>query len=123
MAEWPSDLPNFATPSGYQESFGNNIIRSGMDLGPAKLRRRATAAVRVISFTQTLTSEQIQILESFYLTTLQHGSLPFTWTHPRTGIAIANVQFAEPPSITPSGGGNYFEVSYKLTQIPQTELP
>lgn len=123
MPTWPTELPNFATPNGYQESLGENSIRSAMELGPAKVRRRSTFTPRTISFTQVLTSEQIQDLETFYLVTLVNGSLPFTMVHPRTGATITTAVFAEPPTFTPQGGGNYFEVSYKLTQIPHTEIP
>lgn len=41
----------------------------------------------------TLTIDESAILDAFFDDVTQGGSLPFTWTHPRTGVAV-QCQFA-----------------------------
>jgi hypothetical protein len=114
MASWPGTLPDFVTIDGFQETIPSNVIRSGMDTGPPKLRRRATSAPRPINCTQILTAAQVADLETFYMTTLTGGTQQFTWKNPRTGGAVTTMRFVDPPSWVSAGGGGYYEASYKL---------
>jgi hypothetical protein len=61
-------FPAFGPPVGasFQEAPPNNLLRSPMDVGPAKVRRRTTANVRVIGMTYMLNSDQMVTLDSFY---------------------------------------------------------
>lgn len=96
MAAWPAQLPAPALNS-FSESLPNNTIRSSVDVGPAKVRRRTTANVRPISFVLKLTSEQWDILEDFFLNDTFSGSDSFDYTHPVSGLGLT-ARFAEPPS-------------------------
>ncbi|QLH37711.1 MAG: hypothetical protein HWD60_00095 [Defluviicoccus sp.] len=42
-AVWPSSLPQKPLVDGFSETAPNLVVRSPMDVGPAKVRRRATA--------------------------------------------------------------------------------
>lgn len=115
MPVWPSTLP--APKLGtLNESPPDNTIRSTMDKGPPKLRRRTTANVRPISFGLVLTKEQVQILDDFYIDDVFSGSIPFTFEHPRT-LAIVQAQFAEKPSWGESEGVCY-NASISLEILP-----
>lgn len=95
MATWPATLPAPAL-SSLQESPPDNLIRSAMDKGPAKLRRRTTANIRPISFTLMLTPAQVDVLDIFYDVTTFSGVDEFDYTHPRTGNPVT-ARFADRP--------------------------
>ena len=113
MADWSTALPQELAVNGYQESFRDNCVRTSMDVGPPKVRRRATAAPQLIRGTQVLTSTQVGSLRSFYRDTLNDGSTSFNWTHPTSGSTGVEVYFAAPPVLTALGGGN-FQASYEF---------
>src|SRR5437870_11881029 len=106
MAVWPASLPQTVFADGYKEEFPMNALRTQMDAGPPKMRRRYTAAFRPFTGTEIFTTAQVATLDTFFVTTLQGGALAFDWSHPRTGAA-ASVRFTKPPVVTSLGGGVY----------------
>lgn len=115
MPTWPTTLPQDALRQGYSESPPAGLIRSQPDIGPAKVRRRTTAAVRPVSVTASMTAAQVAIFETFFVTTLKHGSLSFDWINPRTKAATT-FRFTEAPQYE-ADGANFF-VSMKLEVLP-----
>lgn len=94
MATWPS---NFCAMSGsFQEESPDNTIRSSMDTGPAKVRRRSTANVRSIGFKMRLRKADIANLDTFYQSTTFGGVDPFDYVHPRTGVT-EQARFVQSP--------------------------
>jgi len=79
-------LPEFPLSDGYDDSLRDNIIRSDMATGPAKIRLRSTSAPRLINVQYHLDTAQKQILEQFYLSL--GGVNPFYWTTPDTGETL-----------------------------------
>lgn len=84
---WPAGISFIAQPSSYRESGPKgNVIRTDMENGPAKSRRRFTAAVRHISGnTDILTDAQVATFDTWFTDTIDDGALAFTATNPRTG--------------------------------------
>ena len=115
MASWPSTLYGTVLKSGYNETVPENIIRTEMDVGPAKIRRRGTAAVRPFTFNLFLSPTQLSALDTFYVTTLKSGSLSFTFKSPRTQVE-GDYQFVAPPSYSPSDQG--YIVTCQLELLP-----
>ena len=115
-AQWPLTLPASPLAESYAETAPDNIIRTATDQGPAKLRRRTTAAVRALRFACILSAAQTEILDTFYLEDLQGGSLPFLHTHPRTAAA-AVMRFKAPPEYISLNGG-YFRATLDLEILP-----
>ncbi len=103
---WPLGLPQKLQASGYQESAPSTVVRTAMDTGPAKIRRRMTSAPRRIKGSVMLTAEQVAILDEFFLSTLSGGAVAFDWLHPRTG-ATASFRFVSPPAYQNIGGTTY----------------
>lgn len=104
MASWPSlPAPLINT---FRESTPDNILRTQMDKGVAKVRRRTTANARNIQFTLLLTEAQVSTLETFYITTLTSGADEFTYTHPRTGDSVT-ARFTQPPAYSDVNGVVY----------------
>jgi hypothetical protein len=115
MASWPDELYGTILKSGYNETVPNNVIRTEMDVGPAKIRRRGTAAVRPFTFNLFLSPAQLATFDTFYVTTIKSGSLSFTFRSPRTQV-IGDYQFVAPPSYNPSDQG--YIVSCQLELLP-----
>lgn len=116
MATWPTGIPDYVLQNGYTESPPNNIIRTQMDKGPAKIRRRTTANVRPISAMMELTAEQVEIFDSFFVDDCKDGSLRFEWNHPRTGAPV-EFRFVGQPEYTPIGGDTWI-VRFNLEIMP-----
>jgi len=83
---WPTTLPA-PLQDGFSETPPDTSVRSSMDSGPDKIRRRYTAGPRLFSLKYHLTKALVATLDDFFVTTSRSGSLAFNWTHPRTGAA------------------------------------
>ena len=68
------------------------MIETEMDAGPPKARRRYTAGIRMVRGTIRVTKAQRATLDTFWVTTLEGGTLAFEWIHPIT-LATANFRF------------------------------
>lgn len=115
MAVWPTSLPAPALNS-LQESPPDNVIRTNMDKGPAKVRRRTTANIRPISFILVLTAAEVAALDTFYVDDTFSGSEAFDYTHPRTGLACT-ARFVSPPEYSEREKAGY-TVSVSLEIMP-----
>jgi len=105
---WPVGLPNDVLGNGYEEHPPRVILRTPMDIGPAKIRRLISNDIRPISISMVLTLAQVATFDSFFMTDLFGGALRFTWTHPRTGAAIESrimTDSNQGPRYTNLGGG------------------
>lgn len=103
---WPPTLPDYLLKDGYSEMPPEVTLRTRMETGPAKVRRRATNAVRPIRGTVRLSAAQKALLDAFYVDTLVGGSLAFDWVHPVTRGA-ASFRFVTRPTFTPAAGTNW----------------
>ncbi len=116
MATWPASLPQYVLVEGYSEAPPQNTIRTSMDVGPPKMRRRSTAAVRPITGNQHMNKTQVAALDTFYVTTLNSGVDQFDWVHPRTQSAV-DFRFTAPPQYE-SLGGTAWMVTLSLEVMP-----
>ena len=91
MPAWPATLPQSPLLDSYSEEAGDNVIRSPMDMGPPKRRRRFTARVDKLNLSYVMTTAQFATFETFWRTDLADGALPIDMNHPRTGVAISAV--------------------------------
>lgn len=114
MATWPTGMCPLA--GSYNETPPNNTIRTSMDRGPDKVRRRTTANVRPISFKMLLTKTQLATFENFFQNETFSGAEAFDYTHPRTGAAV-RARFVNPPSWSDRGRSMY-DVQVQLEILP-----
>lgn len=117
MAVWPGTLPVIPLVAGYKESPPDVLIRTQMDAGPARVRPRYTAGVRPIIGEIVCTPTQVATLDTFYVTTLLQGSLPFDWISGRTGATVA-YRFVKPPTYQPDGSKELWLVKLELEMMP-----
>ena len=113
---WPTTLPQQLFVNGYSQSFAETTIKSDMDAGPAKVRRRFTAGVEPVSGTMLLTETQLGYLRTFFVDTLLGGSLRFSWTKPPAHTTACEMRFTAPPSWTKVEGD--YEVNLSLEVLP-----
>jgi hypothetical protein len=85
---WPSTLPASPLYDGYSESMPNYTLRSSMDSGPSKVRRKCSALPWMMTVNFNLSASQLSALVTFIETTLIGGTLRFEFSHPRTGSTV-----------------------------------
>ena len=116
MPTWPASLPQSPLVSGFSETPPETSLRTEMEQGPAKVRRRTTAGVRQMQMSFNMTKTQVAALDTFFTSTVNSGATAFDFTHPRTTSTVS-VRFVSPPSYTPLNG-EYFNVNLELEQLP-----
>ena len=112
---WPAGLPQRPMVGGYQERFSETVLRTAMDAGAAKTRRRFTSAPRQFELTFRVTALQADLLQTFFETTTAGGSLPFSWVNPRDGSA-GEFRFMEVPRVS-AVTATMFSAAVKLEQL------
>lgn len=117
MASWPSTLPQSPLVRSLTETPPNDLIRTGMSVGPDKIRRRSTAGIRKFGMSIFLTKAQVQILDDFILSTLNGGTDIFTWKNHRTDAAIS-LRFVSLPSYRVIGNGDFYTAGLSLEELP-----
>lgn len=111
---WPTTGSFPQVPQkGFTESIGVSVIRSPMDAGPAKQRRRSVG-VNTMDLSFILTTAQTVTLENFIKNTL-NGVKRFSFPHPRTSATIE-------ARIVPSGESEFFRLQYLAPGYWQTSL-
>lgn len=120
MATWPSTLPGLEL--GAELSQQESFIRSPMDTGPTKQRRRFTATSRYLSGTMLLTKTQYETLDTFYKDTISYGSDAFDYTDPVDNSTTVSARFISPPSFTAligaAGGVDFWRANIALELLP-----
>jgi hypothetical protein len=99
---WPTSLPQTPLLGSFAESLNINSIRTPMDNGPAKTRRRSRLPTP-IQCAFTMTGAQIVTLEDFVKNTL-FGVRRFNFTHPRLRTTCE-------VKIVPGSDGKYYDLS------------
>lgn len=106
-ATWPASLPQNILQRGFREKEQPQHARSQMDVGPAKMRRRYTAPIKIVNATILVDSTQKAALETFYSTTLGGGVLDFTWKDFITGSS-QDYRFTDSIEFTAASPTNFY---------------
>lgn len=138
---WPVDLPQFVERQGFSEGFADGRLRTKMDAGPAKTRRRSSSAARPIQASVRVSVDGKMRLKRFWDEDTASGALPFLMPDPTAdGLALIFddgsrlldqdgaplldtawllVLFGEtPPNAIPAAGGAWYMVSFSLSVLP-----
>lgn len=98
MAVWPATLPApLATDYGFDIT--DATVRTDMDSGPARVRRRFTAAPDMLSASWKFTEAQMAIFRTFFEADAQHGAAWFDLSLKdgrAAGAVTREVRFASP---------------------------
>ncbi len=107
MPTWPTVLPEFVLRNGYQEGFKDLVVRTKMDTGATKRRRRFSDGPEDHKFPLYLTSAELDVFKTFFEVVLSSGALSFDKIHPRTEI-LETWAFTGPiPPVTAIGPDIY----------------
>lgn len=117
-AAWPAGLPQCPILNGFKEQPQPSTTAFKPEIGPPKIRRRTTAKSWMTDMVYRMTNAQLLTFKTFYETTLEDGSLPFTQNHPVTKVNH-NWMFdpANQPQIQRTAP-NASTVSFTLMRIP-----
>jgi hypothetical protein len=111
---WPAELPATLLMEGLSAKPKSNVIRTAMDAGPQKARRRYTASTKIFTGRLLLTAEQRAVFEQFYRTALADGVLRFNFTDPQT---LEGREFRFTEDYTETSVDGRFEVSLSLERM------
>ncbi|MCA9344988.1 hypothetical protein KC946_04085, partial [Candidatus Saccharibacteria bacterium] len=109
---FPSSLPGSLIKND-SETPPDRVIRTAMDAGAGKVRRRFTDGIRKRSFTFFLNKAQVAILDSFFLS---NDAIAFDFTDPRTE-SLVSARFTAAPVYTRLSQ-EYFEASVEMEILP-----
>jgi len=95
----------------------DNAVRSQMDAGTPKARRRFTAVGEDVRLAIVVNKAQADALDAFYSVTLK-VVLPFTWKHFRkAGYPACDYRFKAPPQYVPLGF-DLWRADLELERLP-----
>lgn len=94
MAQWLNEFK--ILKDSYKEDLPDFLLRSNMDVGPAKIRKRTVATPYKITFSMLLTTDVFQTFKMFYKT---NGALVFDFNDPMTNEPL-KARFDQVPSMT-----------------------
>jgi hypothetical protein len=137
---WPAALPQYLLTRNYSEDDPDTVIRTQMDAGPAKIRRRFTAAVRQLAGMIVVDEDQLDTLSDFFMNDCAGGAIAFQWTMqrrqrdtaeptdtsqitdtsllPLTFVGTNNYRFVKPPRYSDTGDGAHYEAALSLEILP-----
>jgi len=103
---WPSTIPQKPN-TDYSETSGVLIMRTPMDAGPAKMRRRGKRTENMqVSF--DMSTSQVDTLDTFIKNTLR-GTARFGFPHPRLNETVE-------ARIVPQSDGAFYTITYILPE-------
>ena len=111
---WPELLPSGLLADGFSKQPQSNVIRTAMDAGSKKARRRYTARAIRYSGRQVFDTAELAVFEQFYHTVLADGVLRFNFADPIT-LETAEFRFTEDYTVTEIEG--FYEVTMTLEKL------
>lgn len=101
---WPSDLPQEQF-LGIEDKRKRGTIRTNMDKGPKKVRKRFSAAVRRVNLEIYLEGSERADFDDFFKNDLDEGAKKFDWEDPVDDETV-EFRFIEYPSLKLVRGGS-----------------
>lgn len=112
-AAWRPSLPKQSSDISITPM--SNILRTTMDVGPAKVRRRSTKEIlRVTVSNVAFTAQQVKEFDDFWTNDLGGGVGTFTWEDPRTDESTT-YRFVVRPVFSMIAGGEHQRRLYLAT--------
>jgi hypothetical protein len=108
---WPELLPSGLLAEGFNKKPQSNVIRTTMDAGPKKARRRYTARTVKYSGKQVFSILELAVFEQFYHNVLADGVLRFNFSDP---VTLETAEFRFTDDYTVSAVEGLFEVTMQL---------
>jgi len=93
---WPAALPYTLTARGYSTARNHNVIRSPVDVGVPKQRRRFLHSTDRRAFRLRIKGEHLAAWNTWIDTTLAGGALAFDWPNPEDTDTTESVRIVMP---------------------------
>jgi hypothetical protein len=121
LISWPDTLPiPLITP--YDEQIAEVALRTPMEVGPAKVRRRFTKSWRVFKVAFDLDQEQRDTMIDFFVNRCRDGELSFAWPNPEWAdpdAASLTFRFIPPLRMAEMGVGGLWRATVGLEIPPE----
>lgn len=106
---WPTDLPSCPIMDSLRiNQTADGPIRTDMNAGTTRARRRVSLRIAQMSLSLRMTSAQVTTFKTFHEQTLGDGAARFTMPVLFVGGKVTRtVQFADQPSYQMLGGGRW----------------
>ncbi|MDD3492349.1 MAG: hypothetical protein PHZ19_02480 [Candidatus Thermoplasmatota archaeon] len=116
MESWPATLPQEFEVGGFSVTPANNVVRTQVDAGVPKRRRRFTKGVSTIDGKMSMDLAQYLIFKAF-VASLNDGVDQFSF--PRPGYCSGTIAVSLVPDKTKIDhlGGDAFEVALSLETL------
>lgn len=114
---YPPELPQAPQRGTFNQQNQPNTIRSSVDVGEAKVRRRYTYPIKKEQWALILTPEQLDIFLSWYENDLLSGVNRFDFEDTLTGI-LEEYRIASMPIYAPYGKCGGYLVNFNVEQLP-----
>lgn len=124
-AVWPPDLPQAPQRGGYSEKYPNQLLRSDMDTGAAKVRRRGTSKPHNLTVKYVMYEDELELFKLFVSEALQEGAICFDWPHPVLRRYVRARMVGGQDSLfteSPFGDTLCFEINFILEFWPHAPL-
>lgn len=108
MATWPSEFK--VLKDNFKDGLTDRTVRTSMDIGPAKVRRRTFLVVENVSLSMILTNEVYQRFKQFYY---DNDALIFDFTRPDTEKTV-QARFSTVPDCSIQDNMWYINVSLEI---------
>jgi len=116
MPTWPASLPQSPLFGGYRRQEPDLLIRSQVDAGTPKVRKRFTAAAAPAAFPIIVTDAQKATFETFFKDTIASGALSFDLELPDIS-GLSTVRLTDPPTYVPIGP-NSWRIDLEILILP-----
>lgn len=114
---WPATLENKVNSGSFTFQIGETVIRTQMDVGPNKTRRRSTKSIDTYQVSLLVKDfNEFTDLYDFYDVDLNGGTLAFDFLDPLTNTT-REFKFSSPPSFSSLGAG-VFTASMQWETVP-----
>ncbi len=113
MTAWPAELPQIPDRDGFKETGPKLQLRTKMETGPDKVRRRTTRGTRKQTMSFLMTTAQTFILDDFY-----EQNVALTWDFPKPrGGTVKKFRFTEKEIDYTPAGGDYWRVAVEVEEM------
>jgi len=116
MAYYPAELPN-PLRSSFGRNQTSNTIRSQMDIGEAKVRKRYTLPIYSESWTLALDTNAVAFFNTWFNITLESGVHRFQFND-SISQTIQDYRIVDMPSFKPYGTCGSYTVSFNVERLP-----
>lgn len=124
-ALWPTELTRDFRVDSLQETAPDLVIRTSMDVGPGKVRRRVATNTRTLQCAIDLTGTELAIFDAFFVTACAGGAVAFIKPNPRTE-ASTRYRFSGQPTYHPrgprAGGAENWLATFTLEELGPTNI-